>query len=522
MQKPLPMEPNKISDNDILRHKDFDALMHSYRVVKPAMIRRKRIIILTSAAAVLSACILLYIGLTYMGGPAEPGNDGDELIVSQNFNVLQEKVVPPLRNYVPETEVFELNTASGGTFICGTGSSVKIPASAFVDSKGQKISGQVELRYREFHNPVDFFLSGIPMHFKQGGQAFQFESGGMFEILAFSEGKEVFLAENRKISVEMNSAFGGEQSAFYYDPDNDEWVRTGSSLLTSASAAGKEERPTLAPKDSIRLPVMPRKADRRKDILNLIVDLSRFPELADYKGVMFEVNESYKAYDDKLNGVSWKGASLKSSDRADQYLLTLEGRDSSVTFMVYPVFSNKDYEQAMQVYQVKKQEAEEEYRKSVRQNTPFDPSGRNDERVADALNLVDRIDYASLEPLGKRKFEISELGIYQAANLIPIPDQPLIKPFFTDLAGKPLDVAWVYLADRTRNILFTFAGSDAFAYLENTPVLFWVVTRQGEMGILSPESFSAMVAKGNPQPVMPLNLTNPEDGVGILRSYFSI
>lgn len=520
MDNNLRIDEKRMNDSDIVRHKDFDTLFRSYRMIHVPVYRKAWFIGTSVAAAAVIAFLLLYFGI-FRNQPGFLKNDAENHQLTYQDLVIPDVATPPLIAFEPKAEKFDVN-AGGGTINTQSGAQISIPANVFVDKNGNPVTGPVEVRFREFHNPVEFFLSGIPMGFRKDDKMYQFESDGVFEILAFAGDEPVFMDGDQAISIEMNSYFPGEFETYAYQTEKKKWFHAGThELLAMNSDYAIRHDESQEAEDSLILPVMPRKADRKKDVLNLVVDLSKFPELTPYKGVLFEVNDQWKKYDQKLNGVAWQDASLKPSEKAGQYYLTLVGRDSSVTFAVYPVFSNKDYELAMAVYNEKKMLAEEHFRDRIKQNTPFNASSGNDNRMAEALQKLDRVDYAALLPSGRRKIEVTDLGIYQAGIPREIPTSPIIRPYITDLQGNAIEVATFFLADRNRNILYSFDGAGAVAYTPNAPLLFWIVTKDGNMGVLSPESFLAMV-NGKSEPVLPMNITDAGTGVEILRSYMAI
>lgn len=72
----------------------------------------------------------------------------------------------------------------GDTLFYGSGSMVLFPKHAFVDENGGVVKGKVEVIFREFSDPIDYFMSGIPMEYDSAGLNFNFESSAMCEIKA--------------------------------------------------------------------------------------------------------------------------------------------------------------------------------------------------------------------------------------------------------------------------------------------------------------------------------------------------
>ena len=76
-----------------------------------------------------------------------------------------------------------------------SGSTIIIPNNAF-DCKGN-----IVIKYREFRDPYDMIINNIPMHLNKNGKRHQLESGGMFEIKAECDGREIEPKQGKEIQV---------------------------------------------------------------------------------------------------------------------------------------------------------------------------------------------------------------------------------------------------------------------------------------------------------------------------------
>ena len=114
-------------------------------------------------------------------------------------------VKPPLPFDDVSRTNYEVDNSSSATIKTSSGTAIKIPANAFVDENGNPVEGNVTVSYREFKNPLDFILSGIPMSYNDGEGKNQFISAGMFEINASVDGKKVFLKEGSKVEMDFAS-----------------------------------------------------------------------------------------------------------------------------------------------------------------------------------------------------------------------------------------------------------------------------------------------------------------------------
>ncbi len=87
-----------------------------------------------------------------------------------------------------------------------SGSRIYVPENAFVYSNGKLCTEPVQIKYREIHTTLDMVMHNTSMKFKDAsGKIVNLESGGMFEIYAFSNGEELKLAKDKTIQVRFAS-----------------------------------------------------------------------------------------------------------------------------------------------------------------------------------------------------------------------------------------------------------------------------------------------------------------------------
>jgi hypothetical protein len=114
-------------------------------------------------------------------------------------------IKPPLEDVKVSSVNKAIDNKEGAKLSYSSGTTIHIPPGAFVDENGKPVEGNVTVSYREFKNPLDFLLSGIPMGADSAGVKGQFVSAGMFEMNASVNGKQVFLKKGSKIDVQMSS-----------------------------------------------------------------------------------------------------------------------------------------------------------------------------------------------------------------------------------------------------------------------------------------------------------------------------
>lgn len=134
-----------------------------------------------------------------------PGANGSFVFspAENKFNKQHPLVHAPVAGIDVFKSYFNVDSKKGGTLSYPSGTQILVPENAFVDANGNPVSGSVSLGYREFRDPVDIMLSGIPMDYDSAGKTGHFVSAGMFDINASVNGQEVFLAPGKEIDMKF-------------------------------------------------------------------------------------------------------------------------------------------------------------------------------------------------------------------------------------------------------------------------------------------------------------------------------
>lgn len=149
--------------------------------------------------------------------PAEDNNQAHNRRVEIVFEVL------PTQSMEIPTARWSVDPTKGGEFVYErSGSVVRIPPNALLYEDGQPVQGNVEIRYKEFRDPVDFLISDIPMEHE--GQ--QFNSAGMFDIQAKQGDKNIVFDANQMMEIDLVlSADSLDDLSFYtYDSTTRAWT----------------------------------------------------------------------------------------------------------------------------------------------------------------------------------------------------------------------------------------------------------------------------------------------------------
>ncbi len=262
-------------------------------------------------------------------------------------------VQPPIPTADVPFKEYTVEAAKGDTLLYPSGTVVLFPPHAFVDKSGQPIEGMVQIKYREFADPVDFFLSGIPMGYDSAGVHYTFESAGMCDIQAFQNGQPVFV--NKKAKPEINIATRNTdlaQNLYYLDTATKQWVNRGkSSILTVGQSQASVKQADVA---TISEPVKPFRANEDLPIIKVTIDPESFKELMVYDNLQFQLDKNEKRFKPEDSYIRWDDIKLQKGKGSGLYTIrfskSFADYHKSVEYKVRPVLNENDYAKAMIVY----------------------------------------------------------------------------------------------------------------------------------------------------------------------------
>ncbi len=350
-----------IGDEEIESTKNFGKLMDTYNNASPTpKVKVYNKPMLWGAAASIIAVVGI-IAYNYI-------KTDTTIVATKAF------VNPPIAGVnIPDTTL-KINAETGGTITLPSGSMIEIPANAFVNADGSIVKGMVDLKYREFRKPTDFFVSGIPMTYDSAGTKYTFESAGMFDLNGFAADKPIKIATGKSLNVKMSSKYKEDRYNMYLlDTVKKSWAYLGKSemekpevkpettaLVEEKNIADFENVPTttiikappittpkvkkskeivfhlpMTKRDSVEytktkktlktLEVMkPRKSTFAKETHRLKIDTKMFPELAMYKDVLYELETDKVLFPADVPDESIKVSEMvRSKTNPGSYVFTL-------------------------------------------------------------------------------------------------------------------------------------------------------------------------------------------------------
>ncbi|MBL7937301.1 MAG: hypothetical protein JNM51_15940 [Bacteroidia bacterium] len=393
-----------VPDEEINSHKDFGELVNKFKKQSiekarsdASFLKNKKATYSAIIAGVAVVCTVTYFSVFKKEPPKETNND--KIITSQKNNTSTQNtklnkafIEPPISKLnVPYTS-YKVKAEQGGTLKHKSNSKIIIPKKAFVNKQGQDIIGDVEIKYREFHNQADIIASGIPMTYDSAGVQSTLESAGMIDIRGYQNGEPVYINPKKQITVEFQSEHTADRYNMYVlDTVAKNWVYVSrdNSLKgqkhepskTSAADATNEKAESpktielqkqleaIPPKieaekivytkkvnqlPKVVTPTKPTKATAGRPQFELDVNYKEFPELEAFKNAIFEVGAENQNYNSKLADITWSSAEVSEGPiKGKNYLLTLKLRERVEKLIVYPALTGADYDKALKSYESK-------------------------------------------------------------------------------------------------------------------------------------------------------------------------
>lgn len=509
--------PPELTSEQINKHKSFDDLMAQFEATpapqQPAKVMRLRSVrrnIAYIAGVGAAAMIALFAYFTI-------GTNNIEKQVAERL-LAQPYIFPQLEKLQKNYNTFTIEGTQGGVIEYESGSKVIVPANAFMDKDGQPLSGEIEIRFKEYHDFVDFFIAGIPMKYDSAGTN-QLVSAGMIDIQAFQNGVPVSL--KKPLNIELASTIDYNPAHTYniykLDTEKRNWVYEGvdriepvlsgdlkiqmdkilsdnevqddlMNVSSQIAAIRAEESAELAKiEQTIPLPEKPLKpepANSENFVTNFeFTDVAKtdekINELAEkYSSLLWEVSKDQATVFEIASNpkADWKDIKWQKTGSGLSYKITLingVAGGKNIDLIVNPVLTGQDYQNALKEFEA--------------QMTAFGEAQQQREaalkakKAALALRMEERL--AALEAQKKsyeeklaqyrqkgyqrllteemtnqkivNKFQVTSLGIWNCDR--PIPQGLVtIQAKFQDENGQPLEYKNAYLVNKKRNTVAHF------------------------------------------------------------------
>ena len=546
MKRKVDIDRPEISSEEIAQHKNFDSVLRNHANISAKPLLKKpwflSSVIVATLAVVTTAVLFNKQPSTNnqqsLTNKQEVSSAADSIALMEFYKSEQAKpcINPPLNGVNVTYTTYKVVAEKGANLDFKTGSKLRIPKNAFVDNNGKSVKGEVELRYREFHDPIDFFVSGIPMTYDSAGVKYQFESAGMIEMLAYQDGKPVNMAPGKSINVELASNYKGtEYNLYKLDTTKNNWACLGKDKVqekynkdvnssvenfNEADEFSKVEKtpeykaleiqkvevqkekelkiaalPKVAPE-----PKKPEQAHDGKFTFDLTAE--GYPELAVYKGLLFEIGDENKNFDKSMYKITWDEATIKEgTKKGENYLMTLRKATKKYEFVVYPVYEGKNYETAMKDFQEKfskynvvldKRKVQEKRIEDEYQRKLLVLKKQQEDYIAELKRKMDeQMNAMTSEEQVKRLFAINSFGVYNCDNPSVYPRGVSCSANLKNEKNVNIWCYEIYLVDKKKNAMYTFEKNpiNSFSFNPESKNMLWTV-ENGVLYWMKPEQFS--------------------------------
>lgn len=447
---------------------------------------------------------------------------------------------PDLNAAKPSFASYKIPAYDGGIIEHTTGSRITIPKEAFEYNNGEIVTGNVDIIYREFHDFIDFFLSGVPMTYDSLGQTYNLESAGMIEIFAEQGGQRINMRPGKSIDVELVSVVEvadlsippsfniyklneEERKWVYTDIDNIEYMEVQPKEVPIGHIAYEIQKSyfdrvyeldqlqkELLEKvnKSMPLPKEPvRPTQQREDALVFNFDLkNQLREAAPalfgiYKDALWQLHPSEKVQRAELDH-KWEDLELVQLNELD-FKLTLLAEDKSQTILINPLLVGPAFQEAMNNYSValdnysssmesweeRVADRKDEIFENINQQKALAQNVYKEELLA----IQTSANKSEIEPLVQRtkvvnKFKANELGIWNCDRPV-LPEVSAFTAKFKLPNGKVLNNVTGYMACKGQNTVHKFLVD------RKTPLqmdltkdyLIWLVLPQNRIAVLKPK-----------------------------------
>ena len=378
---------------------------------------------------------------------------------------------PPISDLEILYQKFEIDPTQPNVLQSTLGATINIPANAFLDIDGNVIKDKVEISFREFYNPLDFYLAGIPMNYTDEGEEKVFESAGMVEINANSNKKELFVNPDNKIKVDLLSFTKSPDFNLYdLDKKTGQWINKGKDIINSTSEV--EELNKLP-----AIPPLPKTASVYS--FKIIDDTKLFPEIEDYKNVLFEPIDVSKC--EISNAQEMIVKPLKNGIYEITSILKLGNFKKEKKCKCYLAFEvGKDYNDALKLYQKK-------YSKLISERELIKKPWTDYYKIVD-LHRKHAVSKLAIEEKITRTLEINNFGFVNCDYPTSYPKGVELTAAFTDINGNKLLLSNIVLIENGTNAIYRY--KDVIKFNPNKDNILCGITSDNKLAYIKKEELA--------------------------------
>lgn len=522
-QKPLSEEEIKNAEN-------FEEVLQQFNATKSGFFNKYWHFI-------TAGVILLIAGLMFK----DSGESGEKVNETESF-----AIVAPIDNVDIPLEKHTIDASNGGSISLKSGTMIKWPEGAFIDSIGNPIQGNADIYFREIHDVASIYASGIPMTYDSANTQYHFESAGMFEIKGMQNNQTIFINPEKPLVVELASKQSGGYFNLYSldkkgkwnfiekdtagglaSPDttsfNSEKIQQLNNNLSKAEKQLKKAKKKLSRSIQKNIGYQPIKANDDLYSINLEYDKNEFPELAAFKDILFEVTENNDNFTPDLARKDWDEIKIKKLTNGD-YQLIMFDEFKKHKFEVRPVINddkmsnaNVTFDKLFSEYDNKlngKLSSLKEERDSLMTvyksisdsvnnlNNAFSAIGLRNDSISQSTQNIQRV------------FTIDNFGIFNSDCPQNLPKGALFQPVFVNDSNlnDTLSFGHLYMAELHKNALYSLYGywgkpqqkenqekytSEQISYNPYHKTVIWGITSDNRFALIHPKNMGQLKVGGN-------------------------
>ncbi|MCF8298909.1 MAG: T9SS type A sorting domain-containing protein [Saprospiraceae bacterium] len=472
--KKIKINHPELTDSQILKHKNFNNIANAINANPVSIFKTFKFWGFTSMSAVAVTAII--IGLTSIN---KKENIAEKITTEE---ISKSVIIPPIPEGDIPYESHSIDNSKDTTIQSENGSLIFIPANAFIDGNGIALNDDIiKIKYREFHNPYDLFVSGIPMDYDSAGQKYTFETAGMLEILAYKDGNPLYLKENKELYIDLiSSSSETDFNLYLLDTNTGVWSYEGKDEIIPINNSQTEMNKLISKlqnnsSQTIPIePIKPKILDKDKYSFEVKVNDNLRSNFVNVDKVLFEVDESKCEFDPVYYTISWENIDVN-KNRDGSFNIELSRSDKSVNLVANPVYKKEDYEQAMKNYNKTIEEINRQKAEILSQR---------ESRVSDDISDLnsDFID-GRFTPSSFRRLVIPSMGLWNC-------DRPMLPPgtrimtSFINNSNEKLKSNETYVVNKDKNQIFRYLGNNPTISVETkSENIIWTITDENKLAI---------------------------------------
>ena len=342
---------------------------------------------------------------------------------------------PPIEKMDPEFTEFNVDNQTADTLELESGTKLFIPKNAFADSSGTAVTGNVNVKYREFHDALGIFLAGIPMEFETKGRRRNLQTAGLFEIRAERENSPLQMAKKKSVKVDLASRKAGKEYNFFgFNEETGEWDFMGYSESRENPEYQKTKEKIEKLKNTTKMPL---------DSTHFIFDYTGVMDVYKYKMDKDPQNQNIKKRVKKY-GLEWLKVENDNmiNFRGNRYVASfmvwkkLEGRTFPAWLKEEDYFNTEMKNLYGNVYSLEINEDENTYTGKVKCIMPlrsllaFSPEYWENKYEEAMQKMKEEQERLRTEAKVFRSFEVSEMGVYNFDRLYEAQEPLQVKANF--------------------------------------------------------------------------------------------